>query len=619
MLHFFTDPYCEELISSVCARYHYYSGNINNKHTLVDLFGKDTVRAFKLFPARLSYLEKQLSNKSYTSDYFIYKHTIFPFYSPFISKDRQMTVINFMKFEGHSSIYNTLGISTSNINSKQGYMYCSECVNEDMNSFGEAYFHRIHQLQGVLVCHKHGCVLEEYDIDIEPNCKFTRLDSGKLKFENLVDYEKQVHETLLMVAKAAYFIFTLPYLAYNSDDIKDKIMYFLDERNYITHGNVVRQKKLLEDFLEYYNPVFLKLLNSDIINNKRNWIRDITQNKDRVVHPIRSILLILFLTDDNIKMFFELKADKSPFGKGPWPCLNIATEHYLKKVIDKCEVQYTYRSRDPKGIFKCNCGYVYSRKGPDKNEQDIFRVDKVLEIGQAWENKYKTCLEESNYNIKYTAKKMNCTKYQIKKYIENDKFTDRKKFGAHKKKDKFDEYSTEIIDFMNLRANCTRGDIHNNLKKQVSWFRRNNPEWMEENFPKRSQLLGTTKNIIDYKELDIEILSNVKRAHDELLVLEIPKRITVWVIEKYLNLRIKRRIHKLPRTKAFIDEIVETVDAFRLRRIKNFCDKLLQSQIKLSRTRILIETGILWKIVPDDLKQQINEIIDDYLVRIDRD
>ena len=386
-----------------------------------------------------------------------------------------------------------------------------------------------------------------------------------------------VFDAYLIIAKAAYYLFTQPYLAYASDDMRDKLMYFLNERNYITHKNIVRQKKLLEDFLAYYNPILLKLLNSDIINNKINWIRDITQNKSIVVHPIRNILLILFLTNDNIEMFFNIKVDKSPFGKGPWPCLNIGADHYLKKVIDKCEIQYVYRSRIPKGIFKCTCGYVYSRKGQDKYEQEIFKIDKILEIGQAWKNRCKAYLEESNYNIKYTAEKMNCTEYQIKKYIGNDKFIDNSKFGVHKKKDKFDEYSAEIIDFINLRPNCTRGDIYNNFNKQVSWFRRNNPEWIERNFPNKSQQLGTTKNIINYKELDSEILSKVKRAYEEIIPLEIPKRITIGFIEKYLNLKIKRRVHKLLQTELLLNEIVETIGEFRLRRVKNFCNTLLQN------------------------------------------
>ncbi|NFE18029.1 hypothetical protein FDF42_05935 [Clostridium botulinum] len=435
MLHFFTDPYYEELISSVCARYHYYSGNINNRHTLMELFGRDSIAAFRMFPARLSYLETQLSNKAYTSEYFIYKHTITPFYSPFISKSKQIKVINLMKSgEKNASIYNILGISTSKINPKKRYMYCPRCTKEDIKKFGEGYFHRVHQLEGVLVCPKHGCLLEEYNSDIESKRKFVRLENRKIDFKKVVFYKKKINNELLTISKAADFVLKLPYLKYNNKDVKDRFMYFLNKKGYITQRNVVRQKKLLKDFISYFNSEVLQILNSHIINPKVNWIRDITHNKDITVNPIRNILLIMFLTDNNIKMFFQSKIDNNPFGEGPWPCLNVASGHYLQKVINKCEIKNAYRSTVPKGIFKCTCGYVYSRNGPDENEQDMFRADKVLEEGEMWKTKLKKYLEESNYNIRDTSKIMQCSEYQIKKYIKNNGFTKRIKLGQDKKK-----------------------------------------------------------------------------------------------------------------------------------------------------------------------------------------
>ena len=43
MLPFFSDPYPDELLYSAFARYHFYSGNIDLKDTLMELFGKNSV------------------------------------------------------------------------------------------------------------------------------------------------------------------------------------------------------------------------------------------------------------------------------------------------------------------------------------------------------------------------------------------------------------------------------------------------------------------------------------------------------------------------------------------------------------------------------------------------
>lgn len=592
MFTFFTDPYNEEMLSSVCARYHYYCGNIDNKDTLMELFGKRNRKAFKIFPSRLSYLEKQLNNMKYTSDYFIYKHTIFPFHSPFISKIRQIKTINFMKFEGNSLIYDVLGISPSKINIRHGYMYCHKCVSEDIKNFGEAYFHRVHQLQGVLVCPKHGCSIEEYTDVLKSTYEFTRLDNNKLSYKNIIVYEEQVRKELLVIAKAAAYVLKLPYLAYDIQDVKDRLKILLNKKNYITHGNVVRQRKLLKDFLNYFNPTVLKVLNSEITNSKINWIKNITHSKDIAVAPIRIILLILFLTNNDIKAFFEIKINKEPFGKGPWPCLNVAAEHYLKKVINKCEIKRGYRSTVPKGIFKCTCGYVYFRMGPDKDEQDMYRADKVIKTGAKWESKLKKCLAESNYNISYTSRVMHCSQYKVTNYIKNKGFTQKWKPGEDKKKDNFVEYSEQIINYMNLMPNCTKTDIYLHLQKQISWFRRNNPEWLNKNLPVPRGKKEKTKCKIDYNKLDIDILSRVKSAYDELILLEKPKRITIALIEHYLNLPIKKRINKLPKTKDFLDNIIETVEEFQIRRCKYIIDDKLKNKEDIKLWQVQQKSGI---------------------------
>ncbi len=41
--------------------------------------------------------------------------------------------------------------------------FCQRCQDSDLNRYGYFYYHRAHQMPGVTVCHKHGCVLHVYD------------------------------------------------------------------------------------------------------------------------------------------------------------------------------------------------------------------------------------------------------------------------------------------------------------------------------------------------------------------------------------------------------------------------------------------------------------------------
>lgn len=72
-----------------------------------------------------------------------------------------------------------------------------------------------------------------------------------------------------------------------------------------------------------------------------------------------------------------------PFGEGPWPCLNIAADHYREKTIKSTTVSRCIRKKRTLGSFSCVCGYEYQRYGPDQLTSDIYRADKVITCGEA--------------------------------------------------------------------------------------------------------------------------------------------------------------------------------------------------------------------------------------------
>jgi hypothetical protein len=89
MIGCFPDPYPDELLYSVCARYHtrmmYFSSGYK---TIQELFGNTSGVTIDL-PTRLEYLTTALPpGHRYTVDYLIDRHTLLPFYSPFLTVER---------------------------------------------------------------------------------------------------------------------------------------------------------------------------------------------------------------------------------------------------------------------------------------------------------------------------------------------------------------------------------------------------------------------------------------------------------------------------------------------------------------------------------------------------
>ena len=70
MIHFFTDPYEDELIYSAISRYHFYTGNLDYKDTIEECFGKRTIVPTLELGSPIEELAKNIGGK-YTSDYLI--------------------------------------------------------------------------------------------------------------------------------------------------------------------------------------------------------------------------------------------------------------------------------------------------------------------------------------------------------------------------------------------------------------------------------------------------------------------------------------------------------------------------------------------------------------------
>lgn len=310
MIDFFTDPYKNELIYSAIARYHFYSGNKDFKDTIEECFGKRSMVSIFELGGRLDYLAKELGGR-YTAEKIINENTIFPYYAPFIDKEKRTEVSNYMKLKGSSSIYTELGIVAGSICKSDSIYYCPVCAKEEVKLYGEVYIHREHQLQGIMLCPHHGCRLKEYPIN--------KLDSSRIeyiKFENDLlcfeadDVEINNYEKHLRLAKDAYYLLSNNLDKFNKESLTKRYKYLLYTKDFARATGTIKQRKLYESFINFYGEDFLKELNCSIdFNNEYNWLKVVTRNTKRATHPLRHLLLIEFLCDD-IKEFFSMRIRK---------------------------------------------------------------------------------------------------------------------------------------------------------------------------------------------------------------------------------------------------------------------------------------------------------------------
>lgn len=129
------------------------------------MFGTRNIIASIELPGKLDDLVSNMPlNSQYTAEYFIFKHTIFPYLASFVPGERAKDAIENMKDGDVANAYNMMGLTAGNIYHNKYFRFCSKCIQEDINEYGETYWHRLHQITGVFICPKHQEVLHDSTI-----------------------------------------------------------------------------------------------------------------------------------------------------------------------------------------------------------------------------------------------------------------------------------------------------------------------------------------------------------------------------------------------------------------------------------------------------------------------
>lgn len=334
MITFFPTPYPDELLYSVIARYHIRSGNNNAKATLRDLFNSTTVTAVVELPSNINTLISNLPvGTSFKAEELIYNHTMFPYFTAFITEDRARRIYDYMLSDNGSKIYSELGLSNSYIKLNTYLRFCPECVEEDLKQYGETYWHRIHQVAGLNFCIKHKKLLysstaairlknrQEYvnammEICMNRNNKnFKTIEM--IGIENTEENISYVFEDLKN--KSLTIGRDIDYLLNNKVEFKE-LNYFrefyidrLVENELASGRNSIYQDELLPKFKNFWGETLLENLNCNFDIDKRyNWVSTITRKHRKGFHPIQHILFSEFLGINiadifNSKKIFEIK------------------------------------------------------------------------------------------------------------------------------------------------------------------------------------------------------------------------------------------------------------------------------------------------------------------------
>jgi hypothetical protein len=616
MLGCFPDPYPDELLYSVCARFHDRVQYPNKKNTMRELFGDKAAIATVGLPSNLKTLVSVLPLGSpYTVERLINNHTLYPFYAPFLDPKQARQLWADMEGASGPAIYMRSGVMASTVQPLGWLRFCPLCALQDKEQFSEYYWHRLHQLPGIEACPEHEVRILNSQIRIQnPQTRheFVSAERGiqipQSRSYNLLNSHQDI---LLKIAQNAAWLLGQQALSLRLDVLAKRYRELLAERDLATYSGRVRVSELLNRFCEFYSPELLEQFQCQIdLESQHNWLFRLVRSPKGSQHPLRHLLLMQFL-GHTAESFFKLPQQFKPFGKGPWLCLNRAAGHFREPVITECKVVYSKEHGKPSGTFHCSCGFIYTRTGPDESEEDALRITKIWTFGSVWEDALKTLWNDSSISLRGIARQLGVDAATVKLHAAVLKldFPRQGKRQTNRmgrtlvcspeaepsiSETLLERYRQEWLTVRQEYPDAGRTALKDQFQRAYVWLRRHDREWLEDHLP--PPMTKTPPSVrINWEHRDTGLAAAARQAALHLQNKSgKPTQITMTAIGRELGqlALIQRHLDKLPVTAQALSELVETREAFASRRVHWVVECYKQEGICPPRWQLVRRAGL---------------------------
>ncbi|ACK67893.1 Tn7-like transposition protein D [Rippkaea orientalis PCC 8801] len=268
MLSFFPIPYPDELFYSVMCRYHVRSGNRSFRQTKLDLFNTVGSKQYYLgLPNSLATLVHQLPfGSSLTINQLLQEHTLFPYYRTFLTNREVKRLRELMEGKESKSIAQVAKIPKLRLYYPEYLRFCPQCLAEDLQQYGETFWHRNHQISGIRGCLTHRVGLQNSRVLVSEMGKgFIAADENNCVGDG-VSYDEEVLQGLWEFSKV----------------IEEKMKYkggfkglegLMDEyKESLMSLGLLEEKRLAEAMLKRYGEGVLRVIHPEMMDNLGEYV-----------------------------------------------------------------------------------------------------------------------------------------------------------------------------------------------------------------------------------------------------------------------------------------------------------------------------------------------------------
>ena len=561
-------------------------------------------------PSRIGVFTQKIPQETgLTSDYFINHTTAFPYFAPFLTQKKTKTFLEYMKKPQITGENDYFSLGTGKLRQPKNLhlRFCRSCSEEDVRKYGETYWRRLHQMQGVLMCPLHAEPLANSRV-LTPQAGggfFPTSDEFAQGGTSCGSFTDKMAKELIGLAADAGWLLQNGALFDGSENTYDKYDSWLRTSGFrAVHGRTW-QKKIYKAVRERYGDEFLKLIDAYDEYDTSTWIKRILFYPEKIVHPMYHLLFIRLLAG-SAQNFFEIECEKPlPYGNGPWPCRNPICPNNRQDVIVHIEMRYErgfYRT-----LFQCpHCGFAYRRKKPIPKERQYDEHVYVAEYGHLWEAKLSECLVDRGMSTRRACEFLQCDLYTVNKYAvklgilkpEDVTFLEKRKKKIPQEQapavltpaEERAIYRKQWLQLIQENPNAPRSLLMTLNHACYLWLRNNDLRWYEQHSPNARYVS------MDWAAKDDEIFVQVQAAITLFRnIAGKPRWINTYAITTatgLYQLRNKKAMERLPKTSAYLSETLETVIDWRKRKIVWAINKLIEDETTITPYKISVTASI---------------------------
>jgi len=232
------------------------------------------------------------------------------------------------------------------------------------------------------------------------------------------------------------------------------------------------------------------------------------------------------------------------------------------------------------GTFTCSCGFVFSRRGPDINPEDKYKVGIIKQYGHEWEEKLKELILRQDMSLRAISRILKCDsktivkygrKMGLENYISSSVILPLNTCPKRVKRDYKKEFEANVMQLIRCNPTCDKKIIKTQLPKEFSWLVKYDLDWLNKNVPVQcnySREKGNSK--VNWHEVDVQTLSVLQKAYSEIMAYEYPQRVTKTLLGRISGrlYYLKNKINLLPQSQAFMNKAFETTEQYKKRTCK---------------------------------------------------